>query len=159
MTPMRFWFPPACPSLSPQSAAWLGDATAWSFHLRSCLFRAQIAVLILAVCLAVTPSFGYASAVWGDSRSSKISRVWQNSHSVLLSSLWSRACSGTSCTRTEKWMLSVLPSLLCLFSPVAEMPQLSSSSRNHKQTGAQVLPCQVSDSWMFKAYACTLGWK
>lgn len=111
-------------------------------------------MLILDLCSAVTSSFGYACAVWGDSKSSKISRVWQSSHSGAAVFCVSWACSGASCTWTDKWMLAVLPSLLCLCSPLAEMPQFRSSSRNHKETGEQ-----VSDSWMFKAYACTLGWK
>lgn len=45
------------------------------------MFVSQIAVSILDVCSAVASHFGYASAVWGDSRSSKIKTVWQSSHS------------------------------------------------------------------------------
>lgn len=58
----------------------LRGRTAWSFQLRSHMFGSQIAVSILDVCSAVTPSFGYVSAVWGDSGSFKIKSVWQSSH-------------------------------------------------------------------------------
>lgn len=149
-------FPPACPNLSPQSSAWLGGTTAWSFHLRSCLFRAWlfIAVLIVDVCLAVTSSFGCASAVWRHSESFKTSRVWQSSHSgaalfsVVQSLLW-------GILYQNRQMDVDCFAILAL--PLVEIPQLRSSGRNHKETGAQVIPCQVFDSWMFKAYACTLG--
>ena len=45
---------------------------------------------------------------------------------VLLPSVCSRTCFGASCTRTDKRMVDVLPSLLCLSSPSGGMLQFRS---------------------------------
>lgn len=157
--PMRLWCPPACPSLSPQSLAWLGDPTSWSFPLKSCTFRARIAVLILDMCLAVMCSFGYASALRGDSKSSKISRAWQSSHSgatlffVVQSLLWGIRCQNR---QMDVGCFAILALPLFPVGWDATTQVFKQKPQRDRSTGDS-----MSGFWLLdnKAYTCTPGWK
>lgn len=123
------------------SSLQFGGLMAWSFQLRSCMFGFHIATSILDVWSVVTCSFGYASTVGGDSRSSKINSVWQSSHlgaapfCVVQDVLW-------GILYQNRRMDGRCSAILALpFFPSGWDARVQKSSVTNMKTRVHVLPC------------------